>query len=73
MKTLDEIKNKYGMNQHMLAILNEWLDTGEATWEQLQVALVRVGNRKLAVDLEKYIQYQQKQQQGVSVCLSVCV
>ena len=63
-KTLEEIEDKDGMRRYMLAMLNEWLDTGEATWEQLQVALVRIGNVTLSESLEKYIREQEQQQQG---------
>ena len=37
-----------------MAMLGEWLNTGNATWEQLQQALISVGNKKLAMDIEKY-------------------
>ena len=63
-KTLEEIEDKDGMRRYMLAMLNEWLDTGEATWEQLQVALVRIGNVRSSESLEKYIREQEQQQQG---------
>ena len=63
-KTLEEIEDKNGMRRYMLAMLNEWLGTGEATWEQLQVALVRTGNVRLSESLEKYIREQEQQQQG---------
>ena len=63
-KTLEEIEDKNGMRRYMLAMLNEWLGTGEATWEQLQVALVRTGNVRLSASLEKYIREQEQQQQG---------
>ena len=63
-KTLEEIEDKDGMRRYMLAMLNEWLDTGEATWEQLQVALVRTGNVTLSMSLKKYTGEQEQQQQG---------
>ena len=63
-KTLEEIEDKDGMRRYMLAMLNEWLGTGEATWEQLQVALKRIGNVRLSKSLEKYTGEQKQQQQG---------
>ena len=53
-KVLNEIQNKGGMRSFMMAMLGEWLNTGNATWEQLQQALINVGNKKLAMDIEKY-------------------
>ena len=53
-KVLNEIEDKGGMRRFMMAMLGEWLNTGNATWEQLQQALVNVGNKKLAMDIEKY-------------------
>ena len=32
----------------MTHMLEMWLDTGEATWEQLEHALTVVGNKRLA-------------------------
>lgn len=63
-KILEEIEDKEGMRCYMLAMLKEWLGTGEATWEQLQVALVRTGNVRLSKRLEKYTGEQKQQQQG---------
>ena len=62
LKTLDEIEDKDGMRRYMLAMLKKWLGTGEATWEQLQVALVIIGNVRLSKSLEKYTGEQKQQQ-----------
>ena len=43
----------------MKAMLQEWLRSGEATWEVLQNALIQVGDRRLANDLEEYKRKQQ--------------
>ena len=61
-KVLKAIEQKGGMSRFMMAILEKWLD-GDATWEQLQQALINVGNRKLAEDIEKYKREDMKKQQ----------
>ena len=47
------IENKGTMERYMEDMLEEWLNTGSATWEKLQEALRYVGNRRLAGELEE--------------------
>ena len=62
-KVLKAIEQKGGMRCLMMAILEKWLMDGDATWEQLQQALIDVGNRKLAEDIETYKKEDMKKQQ----------
>ena len=52
-KILRRIKDRDGLYVFMTNMLEMWLDTGEATWEQLEHALTVVGNKKLANEVEK--------------------
>ena len=56
---LEEIEEKDERGRYMKAMLQEWLRTGNATWEVLQEALIRIGNRRLAQDLEVHKRPQQ--------------
>ena len=47
-KILRRIQNRDGLNVFMTNMLEMWLNTGEATWEQLEGALTVVGNKRLA-------------------------
>ena len=48
------IENKGTLEQYMTVMLEEWLNTGSATWEKLQEALRFVGNKRLVGELEEY-------------------
>lgn len=47
-KILKRIQDRGGLYVFMTNMLEMWLDTGEATWEQLEHALTVVGNIRLA-------------------------
>ena len=47
-KILKRIQNRAGLYVFLTNMLEMWLDTGEATWEQLEHALTVVGNKSLA-------------------------
>lgn len=58
-KVLGVIEDRDGLGRYMNAMLEDWLKTSEATWENLQEALINIGNRRLAKGLEKYKQQQE--------------
>ena len=45
---LKRIENRDGLNLFMINMMEMWLNTGKATWEQLEHALTVVGNKRLA-------------------------
>ena len=51
---LNIIQNQGGLQLYMKNMLEEWLNTGSATWEKLQEALRSVGNKRLASELENH-------------------
>ena len=54
---LDIIEDKGGLQRYMLAMLEEWMKVkqeDEVTWETLQEALISIGNRKLAAELDQH-------------------
>ena len=62
---LQRIQDSKGLERYMDAMLEVWLKTGEATWEQLQKALIEVGNRRLSEEIEVYRKKDlEKQQKG---------
>ena len=62
-KVLDRIEYRDDLGRYMTAMLKKWLETGEATWEKLQEALIKIGNQRLAQGLEGH----KTRQQGQSV------
>ena len=54
---LNVIKDEEGgLEFYMISMLEEWKETceDEYTWENLQTALITIGNRRLAKELEKH-------------------
>ena len=47
-KKLKQIQDRDGLYVFMTNVLEMWLDTGEATWEQLEHALDVIDNKRLA-------------------------
>ena len=53
-----------GLDRYRKDVLEEWLNTGEATWEKLQTTLIEVGNRALANELEEHKRKDSQQQKS---------
>ena len=54
---LEIIEDKGGSQRYLIAMLEEWMKTKqdeEVTWENLQKALISIGNMKLATELEQH-------------------
>ena len=52
-ENLRRIESRGGLNLFMINMMEMWLKTGEATWEQLEHALTVVDNKKLAKKVEE--------------------
>ena len=61
LKILDRMQYRYDPDRYMIAMLEMWLSTKEATWEKLQIALKQIGKERLAHKLEEY-------KEGQSAC-----